>query len=245
MRFLNAGNSGAFTLDGTRTYIVGSTTVAVIDPGPNAPEHISALVSEVAGAESVSILLTHRHGDHTAGAPALAEATGAPLLGPEGVEIVETVLRAGDAIPTDEGDLVVVPTPGHAPEHVAFHLPARRALFAGDHLLGQGDTTWVGEYDGCVAEYLDSLERIRGLDLDVVYPAHGPPIHDVAATIDRFEAHRRTRIEQVQAVLDARPHAEIAEVVTAVYGSNIPETMQRAVQTSMGALVHHVRTHRA
>lgn len=216
--------------------------VAVIDPGPDAPAHVGALTSAVGGAGRVTILLTHGHVDHAPAASALANATGAEVHGPEGVEGVARVLSDGDPVDTDEGELVALSTPGHAEHHLCFHWPARRALFAGDLLLGEGDTTWVGAYPGCVADYLASLERLRGLDLDVIYPAHGPAITDPAAALERYRVHRAARIEQVRAALDARPEAEAEDLVDAIYGNALPERVRRAATMSLAALVEHVRT---
>ncbi|MGH7340235.1 MAG: MBL fold metallo-hydrolase, partial [Candidatus Rokuibacteriota bacterium] len=174
-RFLNAGNAGPFTLDGTRTYIVGRRTVAVIDAGPDLEPHVRALEAAVDEAESVAIVVTHGHPDHAPGARALAAALATDLWGPAGVDGVTRPLSDGDCVPTDEGELIAVDTPGHSRHHLGLHWPARRALFAGDLVLGKGDTVWVGEYPGCVADYLQSLERVRRLGVDVIYPAHGPP----------------------------------------------------------------------
>jgi glyoxylase-like metal-dependent hydrolase (beta-lactamase superfamily II) len=241
-RFLNAGNATPFTLDGTRTFLVGARDVALIDPGPDVPAHVRALASAVEGAERVRVVLTHGHADHAGGARAVADATGAQILGPEGVEGTDLAIADAEAIETDDGVLIAVSTPGHALPHHCFHWPARRALFAGDLLLGRGDTTWVGEYPGCVADYLTSIERLRPLDLDVIYPAHGPPIEDPSAALDRYRAHRLERIEQVRAALARHPDVDAEELFDIVYGGTVPKHVRRAALTSLSALVEHVRS---
>jgi glyoxylase-like metal-dependent hydrolase (beta-lactamase superfamily II) len=195
--------------------------------------------------DRVVILLTHGHGDHAGAAGALASSTGAEVWGPEGLEAYgvpapDRVVRDGDTIETDAGPLVAVHTPGHTPEHLCFHWPARRALFAGDLLLGRGDTTWVAEYPGCVADYLDSLERLRSLDLDVIHPAHGPALDDPAGALDRFEAHRRERIEQVRRALEAVPDGDVDALLDRVYGGELPASVRRAARRSLEALVEYV-----
>ena len=239
---MNAGNAGPFTLDGTRTYLVGKRLVAVIDPGPEQPEHITALASSVAGAERVSIVLTHGHGDHAGAARALAEATGAPVLGPSGLETIDREIGSGVSVETDEGVLIAVGTPGHTADHLCYHWPERDALFAGDLLLGNGDTTWVAEYPGCVADYLGSLARVRAYDLDIIYPTHGPPLANPSDALDRFEAHRRSRIERVREALAAHPDADEEELLHAVYGETVPTEMRGAALKSLRALVEHART---
>jgi len=240
--FLNAGNAGSFTLDGTRTYRVGCGDAVLLDPGPDVEHHVRALVDWVADAERVRVLLTHGHGDHAGSARRLADALRCPVLGPAGVAAVDVVLDDGSPVETDEGVLVAVRTPGHAQDHLCYHWPVRGALFAGDLLLGKGDTTWVGEYPGCVADYLASLERVRALDVSVIYPAHGPALDDVAGTLARYEAHRRARIRQVEEALADRPDADVDALLSAVYGRALPPGTGEAARMSLQALVDHVRS---
>ena len=220
--------------------------MVVIDPGPDVENDVRALASHMASAERARILLTHGHRDHAGAAGALSSLTGAPIHAPAGmeeygVEGVDTVLRDGDVIETDAGTLRAVHTPGHTPEHLCFEWIERRALFAGDLVLGEGDTTWVAEYPGCVADYLDAMERVRSLDLDVIYPAHGPPLNDPHQTWDRFEGHRRARIEQLRTALAATPDATLDELLDRVYGDRLPTGMRGPAGRSLGALVDYVQ----
>lgn len=224
---------------------MGERRVAVIDPGPEAEAHLAAVVAAVHEADAVTILVTHGHPDHAPGARGLVAALddsgiSAEVRGPMGVDGVARPLGEGDEVSTDEGDLVAVETPGHARAHLAFHWPSRRALFAGDLLLGRGDTVWVGEYAGAVADYLRSLERVRALDLDVIFPAHGPAVTDPVAVLDRYEAHRRERIRQVAAALAERPGVGVEELLATVYGEALPAAARRAAFMSIEALKAHV-----
>ena len=134
VRSLTAPNPGRFTLDGTRTYVVGDRRIAIVDPGPDDETHIESLAAVAAGTESVVILLTHAHADHAAGAAALSRMVGgAPVKGPGGNEAVAD----GSRFPTDRGDLVAVSTPGHTEEHFCYHLLETGAVFVGDLLLGR------------------------------------------------------------------------------------------------------------
>lgn len=214
--------------------------MVVLDPGPDVDSHVRAVASAVDGADRVTILLTHHHEDHSGAARSLSDRTGAEVIGPAGPR-VDRGVEDGDVVTTDAGDLVAVHTPGHTPDHLCFHWPERRALFAGDLLLGRGDTTWVAEYPGCVADYLASLERLRSLDLDVIHPTHGPPLEDPTAALDRFEAHRRERIRQVAEALEEAPDADGRALLEAVYGTDLPSGMEGAALRSLGALVEHVR----
>lgn len=230
-------------MDGTRTFLVGHRSVGIIDPGPDEPSHVDALVRAVEGAETVTILLTHGHRDHAGAVAALAERVGAsvrgsghPLAGP---------LDDGKGVETDAGEIFAVDTPGHARPHTAFHWPAAEAVFAGDMILGLGDTTWVGEYPGCVADYLESLNRLRALDCQVIYPGHGPAIDDVVACLDRYEAHRLERIGQVREVVRQHPEADTDQLLSAVYGDRVPEGAMQAARLSTKALLDFVRAHPA
>jgi len=228
-------------LDGTRSYRIGKREAAIIDPGPDVESHVRALVTFMGDADVVRIVLTHRHRDHAGAAPALADALSAEVWGPAEVEGVHRILEDGDVVETDAGALVAVHTPGHTVGHLCFHWRERKALFAGDLLLGRGATTWVAEYLGCVTDYMRSLDRVRTLDVDVVYPAHGPALENVTRALDRFEAHRAVRIEQVRGALAEHPDASVEELLHVVYGDSIPSGLEGAAARSLSALVDHVR----
>jgi glyoxylase-like metal-dependent hydrolase (beta-lactamase superfamily II) len=216
--------------------------VAIIDPGPDLPEHILAVARAVAEAKGVRILLTHGHVDHAGGVDALlrllpdAEVMGSghPSARP---------LTAGEAVPTDAGPLTVVPTPGHARDHLAFLWAPASTLFAGDLVLGVGDTTWVGEYPGCVADYLASLDRVEALGVARILPAHGPDILDPPGVLKAYRAHRLGRIDQVRRLLDAWPAAQLEELLGAVYGDDVPRGLGRAARSSLQALIEYVDHH--
>ena len=178
----------------------------------------------MSAADQVVILLTHAHADHAAGAADLALTLGAEVLGPGG----ERDIDDGENIPTSDGDLVAVSTPGHARRHLCFHLGITGETFVGDLILGEGDTTWVGEYSGAVAHYLASLDRLEALQPRILHPAHGPDIVDVAATIDRFRRHRLSRIDTVRSAL-AAGYTNPAAITRHVYGTLPPEVQPMAV----------------
>jgi glyoxylase-like metal-dependent hydrolase (beta-lactamase superfamily II) len=120
-----------------------------------------------------------------------------------------------------------------------FHWPRGDAVFAGDLILGSGETTWVGEYPGCVADYLESLDRLGELEPGVIYPAHGPPVMAVQPTLDRYRAHRMSRIAQVREVLDRSPAAGIDDLVGEIYGQ-VPPDLAGAARRSMEVVVYHL-----
>jgi glyoxylase-like metal-dependent hydrolase (beta-lactamase superfamily II) len=164
----------------------------VIDPGPAIDAHIDALLAELETRGGLgAILLTHDHRDHSGAVAALRGQTGAPLA----------AVRAGAQIAlgdgTAVGPLTALPTPGHAPDHVAF--VAGRVCFTGDAVLGEGSVL-IAPDPGALAGYLAALRRLRGLELDLLAPGHGPLIADPRGKLDEYLAHR---IERERRLLEA------------------------------------------
>lgn len=239
LRTLVAPNPGSFTLDGTRTYVVGRIRPAIIDPGPESESHLCRLAEEVSDARSPTIVLTHGHSDHAGGAAALARRLGAPIRGAgPGAESLES----GDSVTTDAGELVAVSTPGHSSPHLSLHWVEANAVFVGDLLLGRGKTTWVGGYPGCVSDYLESLERVEALDPRVLYPGHGPPVFDVSAVVERFRDHRLRRLDQLRGLRRTTPDATAEELARKLYGKLNGEGLHEAGVESVRAMLHHLDT---
>ena len=211
----------------------------MVDPGPGLAEHRDRILAEVADARRVHLLVTHHHPDHAEGAPALARALGVPVIGPG--PWADQRLHPGDEWETDDGRLVPVPTPGHSPDHTVFHWPEGDAVFVGDLLLGEGETTWVGEYPGCVADYLQSLEVLEDLGAGTLYSAHGPPITDSPQRIGRFREHRLRRIREVAELRRRRPQASPEELTAEVYGTELPWRLEVAALESIRAILHHLQ----
>ena len=188
----------------------------------------------MSAAARVAILLTHAHDDHSAGAADLARTLGAEVWGPGG----ERPIDDGGTFSTSDGELVAVSTPGHSRRHFCFHLPRTGEVFAGDLILGEGDTTWVGEYPGAVAQYLASLDRLEALRPRVIHPAHGPDIVDPAAAIERFRRHRLSRIAMVRSAVDAG-HTDPAAIMRHVYGA-LPREVQAMALASVEAILDYL-----
>jgi glyoxylase-like metal-dependent hydrolase (beta-lactamase superfamily II) len=175
---VRAPNPSPLTLDGTNTYVAGGW---VVDPGPDDPGHLEAVLR---AGPLRGIALTHGHSDHSDGAPRLSE-----LAGGIPVERLDDGERAGP--------FEAIATPGHAEDHVCLLMG--RVLFSGDTVLGAG-SVFVGSDGGSMAAYLESLERLRELDLEVICPGHGPFVWEPRAKIEEYIAHR---LERERKVLDA------------------------------------------
>ena len=222
------------TLDGTLTWIVGRRRVAVIDPGSAAASHIDAIAAEVGDVDSVRILLTHDHPDHSTGARQLARRLDARVY-----SLGSGTLAEGSTIETDEGALVALETPGHCPDHLAFHWPDAQAVFCGDLMMGGMDTSVVAAPEGDLAAYLASLERLRSLRCQVIYPAHGPAFTDPNAAIDRYVRHRAEREDQVLAAI-AAGRRDLDAITDHVYGHFLDPKLRDFARAATQAYLAHI-----
>jgi glyoxylase-like metal-dependent hydrolase (beta-lactamase superfamily II) len=230
-----APNPGPMTLEGTNTYVVGDGPTYVIDPGPDDRAHLAAVAATAPG-QLAGALLTHSHADHSAGASSLD----APLLfGDVGVSD-ETSGEAGvepgsggSAVaiePERVGPFEVMPTPGHATDHVCFLLGG--VGFCGDLVLGRG-SSFVPPDGGSLVAYLESLERLRAADLELLCPGHGPYITDPGARIEEYVEHRLMREGRLlQALADGeRSRARLL----AIAWDDVPAEMRSAAAIVMRA----------
>jgi len=217
VRRVLAPNPSPWTLEGTNTYLVGRARPVVIDPGPDDPAHLDAVLEEAGGASG--ILLTHRHPDHAEGAAAFAARADAPILDED-----ETAV--------DGGRLRRIPTPGHSSDHVAFLLAEEHALFSGDHVLGRG-TTVVAHPDGDMRAYLESLERVQELAPSRIYPGHGPVIEDPEPVLAFYRRHRGEREAKVIAALGVQARS-LDEILARAYDDVAPE-VEPAARLSLQA----------
>lgn len=213
IRSITAPNPGPFTLDGTRTYLLGHSTV--IDPGPLIESHIDAIIAAMP--KPRTILITHRHADHAPAAIPLKKRTGAKIFSPPGVlddSHVDQRLSNGDFLDVAGERLEVIATPGHTQEHVCF-VTDDRDLFSGDTILGFG-TTAVFPPDGSMLDYMASLRLLRFRNPRTIYPAHGPTRKDGVALVDEYIAHRLERERQIVEAIQSGA-ATIPEMREKVY----------------------------
>ena len=245
-----AHNPSAFTYYGTQTYLVGGEEVAVIDPGPDLPEHVDALERAIGGRSVVAIMCTHTHRDHSPASRPLAKATQAPIIGcaPLALESVgpradaafdgdyqpDRVLGDGDAVEVGGGRLVAVATPGHTSNHLCFAEEGSGALFTGDHVMGWS-TTVVVPPDGEMSAYMASLEKLRGRDDRIYYPAHGPAVTKPQQYVRGLIGHRMQREKQIVRLVGERSRA-IPEIVADAY----PGLDPRLVVAAGGSVFAHL-----
>ena len=237
---LLCNNPGPLTLEGTNTWVLrgpGSAEMAVVDPGPDDDEHVERL----AGLGRIAlVLISHRHGDHTDGIDKLVAATGATVrsVGSGFLRGFGGHLRDGEVIDAAGLRIRVLATPGHTADSVSFVLDD--AVLTADTVLGRG-TTVIDDEDGSLADYLESLRRLRDLGGRTVLPGHGPDLADLAAVAEMYLAHRHGRLEQVrQALCALGEDATARQVVEFVY-TDVDQQLWDAAESSVRAQVEYLR----
>lgn len=255
IRRVIANNPGPFTFTGTGTYIVGRGEVAVIDPGPDLPDHLEALLAATQGERVTHILATHTHVDHTPLTAALARETGAVVLGRPAPSVAESSIRLdekhdqqfrprvvvadGQRIEGPGWTLEALATPGHASNHVCYALREENALFSGDHVMGWS-TTVISPPDGDMGAYYASLDKVAAVGFSTLWPTHGPPITEVAAFLAAYKAHRLERERQIIDQL-AAGHGRIRDIVPVIYADVDPRLHPAAAHSVLAHMIDMTR----
>lgn len=237
---LLADNPGLMTLEGTNTWVLrgrGSDELVVVDPGPDDDEHI-ARVAELG--RITLVLISHRHGDHTDGIDKLVERTGATVrsAGSGFLRGLGGHLTDGEVIDAAGLKITAMATPGHTADSFSFVLDD--AVLTADSVLGRG-TTVIDKEDGSLADYLESLRRLRGLGPRRVLPGHGPDLADLKAVASGYLMHRQERLEQVRAALrHIGDDATARQVVEHVY-VDVDEKLWDAAEWSVQAQLDYLQ----
>ncbi|HEY3850923.1 MAG TPA: MBL fold metallo-hydrolase [Steroidobacteraceae bacterium] len=207
VRRIVAGNAGLMTGPGTNTYLLGSSEITVLDPGPDEANHLRCILA-AAGGPIRWILTTHTHRDHSPLAAALRRETGARIVGlaaPGDGRQDDTFRpdeqpRDGQVLALGEVALTAILTPGHASNCVCYLLAGERLLFTGDHVLG-GVSPVILPPDGDMAAYLDSLHKLEAYDFEYIAPGHGGIMSRGKRVLEMLRAHRMARERKVLARL--------------------------------------------
>lgn len=247
IRRMVAGNPGPMTFTGTCTYVVGAGDVAIIDPGPDLPDHITALLAALADETVNTILVTHTHRDHCGAVAKLKAATGATVIGcapylgairvPDAYDSAQdetyrpdVVLAEGDHLTVKDLVIETVATPGHTRNHLCFALLAERALFSGDHVMAWS-TSVVIPPDGAMAHYMASLAKLQQRTDAIYWPAHGAPVQEPQAYVDALIRHRRHREAMIVAAL-GQGATTLSQLLALVYPGLDP-TLTGAARLSL------------
>ena len=246
-----APNASPYTYTGTQSYLVGTSDVAVIDPGPDDPSHIAALVAAIDRRRVVAIACTHTHRDHSPGAAPLKAVTHAPIIGCAALTLDDAGPRADAAYDADyrpdrvlgDGESVsgtgwtlrALATPGHTSNHICLALEESGALFSGDHVMGWS-TTVVSPPDGNMADYMASMAKLLERDDRVYYPGHGPTVTNPQQLVRSMMGHRKQREGQILRLL-GREVGAIPDMVAQMYKGLDPRLHGAAERSVLAHLV--------
>ena len=246
-----AANPSPFTYTGTETYLVGTSDVAVIDPGPDLPEHVDTLLRAIDGRRVVGILCTQTHRDHSPASRAIKAATGAPIIGCAALALdddgpradaafdrdylPDRVLQDGDQLSGDGWTLTAVATPGHTSNHLCFALEESGALFTGDHIMGWS-TSVIAPPDGDMGDYMASLDKLLGRKDRIYYPAHGEAVEKPQRLVRGMMGHRKQREGQILRLL-GKQASEIPEMVEKMYVGLDPRLTGAAGRSVLAHLI--------
>lgn len=238
---ITARNPSPFTFHGTNSYVIGSDTLALLDPGPDDSEHFHTLMETIAGRPVSHIFVSHTHRDHSPLAARLKAETGAVTVA-EGPHRPARPLRIGETNPLDasaDADFVpdlrvkdddtvrgdgwamkAVLTPGHTANHAAFALEGTDILFSADHVMAWA-TTIVAPPDGAMSDYMASLDKLLARDDRLFLPGHGGPVTAPRTFLRGLKAHRKMR---ERAILERLHKGDrtIKDMVAAIYRDTDP-----------------------
>lgn len=261
LRVLTCGNASPMTFTGTQTYLLGEVEIAIIDPGPADPAHLSAIEQAVEGQTVSHIIVTHSHVDHSPLASILSKKTDAPVYGfgpanaarsdlmnqlsvegdlggGEGIDVnflPDTTITDGEKILGKEWALSAIHTPGHLSNHLCFSWSGNDTLFSGDHVMGWASTL-VSPPDGDLTAFMASLKKLQARPEHTYYAGHGAPLFEAHNMLDYLLAHRLGREDQIMSRLQSAP-LTVAELTAGMYAEVSPQLYGAASRNVLAHLI--------
>ena len=249
VQLIRAPNPGPMTLDGTNTWVIADPEegALVIDPGPSIEGHLAAIVAACTP-RLRTIVLTHRHLDHSEGAALLAEQVGCDVRAADPhFRIGQDGLDGGQLITVGALSAEVIETPGHTSDSRSLLLSGPdgvHRLITGDMVLGRG-TTVLTHPDGDLGAYFDSLDLLEELvktrNVVELLPGHGPTVTDPLPWLSFYRRHRHERLEEIRAALAAGDRTA-TQIVARVY-AEVDRSVWPAAEQSVRAQVDYLREH--
>ncbi|WP_321363627.1 MBL fold metallo-hydrolase [uncultured Celeribacter sp.] len=261
-----APNPSLMTYWGTNSYLLGDgQTRVLIDPGPDLADHRAAILDALPPGTRLShILVTHAHRDHSEGARALSDATGAPIYafgdalagrspvmaaigdqvgGGEGVDesfMPDVTLAHEAVIETEAGPITALHTPGHMGNHLCFHW--QDMVFSGDLVMGWSSSL-ISPPDGDAAAFRDSCALLHDLAPGRLLPGHGAPIETPLERIDFLLTHRANREAQILEALRQGP-LQLLPLTQAVYTELPTSHLPAASRNTLAHLIDLIQRNR-
>jgi glyoxylase-like metal-dependent hydrolase (beta-lactamase superfamily II) len=178
-----------------------------------------------------------RHGMDPETAGATEGSTGLGVRLPERI----VPLQPEDRIELGGSAARVIHTPGHSDFHFVLHDEARQLFFAGDHLLLKITPNiglWPYAAPRPLERYLDSIASLRGLDVDLVFPGHGPLFHDLDGRIEELMLHHEDRLSVMHEALMGEPETAF-EIARRVFPDDLSDHQLRfALAETLAHLEH-------
>ena len=249
IRVVTSDNAGPMTFTGTRTYLVGVRSVAVIDPGPDTESQFNIIRQAIENDTVSHIVVTHSHVDHAPLARRLAALTGAKvwaygtrpeaqmppgmadLAGGEGIDrdfAPDEAVFDGDVIGGADWQLSIIHTPGHLSDHVS--LAFGEYLFSGDHVMGWA-TTMISPPDGDLNSFMASLDKLLLRPEKTYLPGHGAPVLKPHDLMRHIRDHRMTREAQIVSVLKEGA-ARLDDITGRIY-TDVPKSLHAAAMRNV------------
>ena len=258
---ITANNASPMTFTGTRSYILGTDNLIVIDPGPDSEAHLSSIMKYVGKRKVTDILLTHSHIDHSPLSRKLKIETGARIIGfgsadeartsfmkklsssldlggEEGIDkdlALDKKVVEKQILKLNNYSVEVVHTPGHLSNHICFSLKERKILFSGDHVMGWA-TTLISPPDGDLGSFMNSLEKLSIREEVIYYPGHGKPLKEPRKMVLAQIKHRRDREKQILNSVSKISRTP-AEIVDDVYVGLNPMLKAAAIRNVLAHLI--------
>ncbi|MDY6959746.1 MAG: MBL fold metallo-hydrolase [Halobacteriota archaeon] len=230
-------------------YLIKGDELALVDTGVGDRSSVGLISKEIESFGSLGMIInTHEHIDHIGGNARIKEITGAsiaahikaagligdpvtmnkrgmPSIKPSKVDIY---LEDGEVIDLGSVKLRVIHSPGHSPGHICLYYEERKVLLGGDNILDTA-TTYVGSGAfGNMTEYLESLNRLLKLDLDMILPAHGEVIREPNAKIRESIDHKLAREREILEVL-GQGEESLDGLIMKVYKVKYPHLIRGAM----------------
>lgn len=223
-----APNPGVMTGAGTNSYLVGKQALDLIDPGPAIEAHAEALLAAAKqlGGQIQRVFTTHTHSDHSPALQLIKQHN--PDVQVIGLAIDDDGFQDAsfkadhqpednERFDTDDGSaLRAVHTPGHVANHVCWLHEASGIVFTGDHIM-QGSTVVIIPPAGDMADYIDSLNKMRELPMLGLAPGHGELIETPLQEVEAIIAHRLGRESKVIERMQGREPADLETITPWVY----------------------------